>query len=501
MKNLLKGGIALLLVVGLNAHAFSGTLETANVMAPLNMLTESEWNAFDDQLGKAKEMGINAVTVDVWWGKVAAKKKIKDWDWKYYDRIFKMITDHKLDIIPIMSFHQCGGNVGDEKTGCKDPIRIPGWVWDSVPGVSRQDLQYKSEQDKYSEEVVSLWADELVGHHYQTFVEEFTKEYKHYASDIDEFNVSLGTAGELRYPSYNLHDGDNVKYPKRGYFQAYSQMARDDFREWALERHGNLNGVNAHWGFGLQSVDQIGPPDDEDPTNGRAEWFVNNHEHWDTNYGKDFVEWYHTSLMEHGEYVLGLIDETLDNAEGFEQTPLGLKMAGVHWQMSSGSNYPRIAEITAGLISTHVNSNDPSTGHGYDSVMAMVNRSRAANKTNRHHIFHFTCLEKANKEWENLGKDGWKEVNSLASALVFWVGDAAADAGIEIKGENALDGGVTTLGGPYADGWYQINNAFTYSSYNGLTVLRIDKVVYEGSVGRNEYVKLMTNHDHPGNEN
>lgn len=50
---------------------------------------------------------------------------------------------------------------------------------------------------------------------------------------IAEINVSLGPAGELRYPSYNLHDWGN--YPNRGTLQCYSPLAEQDWRRYLVE--------------------------------------------------------------------------------------------------------------------------------------------------------------------------------------------------------------------------------------------------------------------------
>ncbi len=134
------------------------------------------------------------------------------------------------------------------------------------------------------------------------------------AGDIVELNVSLGPTGELRYPAYNGDAG--WSFPDRGNFQAYSRLARESFRGFALtisgSSSGNLGPLNARWGTTLNNVDQIRPPggdmgEDSQPCPAgvrRAQDFVNLNDHRDTPYGIDFVGWYNGSLADHGRRVL-----------------------------------------------------------------------------------------------------------------------------------------------------------------------------------------------------
>ena len=117
---------------------------TANVMAPLEV---SDWNQFSNQLSAVKSYGVDAVTVDVWWGKVEAAGD-NQFTWSYYDQIFQTITSRGLDIVPIFSFHQCGGNVGDT---CNIPL--PSWLWGKYTGATHNGitldangLKHRSEQ-------------------------------------------------------------------------------------------------------------------------------------------------------------------------------------------------------------------------------------------------------------------------------------------------------------------------------------------------------------------
>ena len=118
--NALMGTMAVVLALLVCRHLDASLLVTANVMAPLDLdgVPPAAWDAFSNQLAIAKSMGVNAVAVDVWWGKA---EKIGDnvFDWSYYDRIENVIELAGLHWVPVMSFHQCGGNVGDV---CTVPI-------------------------------------------------------------------------------------------------------------------------------------------------------------------------------------------------------------------------------------------------------------------------------------------------------------------------------------------------------------------------------------------
>lgn len=420
------------------------------VMAPLHV---TNWGDFEYRLGVAKSMGVQAVSVDVWWGDVE-KNGDQNFNWSYYDTIFDKITNAGLDIVAIMSFHQCGGNVGDDYTAY-----VPSWIWSHYSGVSATDMQYRSETGAYSGEYVSLWADQYVVDEYIEFMNAFEARYGHMASDFDELNISGGPAGELRYPSYNSHDWGG--YPNRGTIQAYSTLAKADFRNDMLAKYGSLSGINAAWGSSMSSVSEINPPSN-------ADWFFNSYDYKNSQYGKDFIDWYNGSLKEHGQNLIAAATTAFDNQ--FSNIPLGMKIPGIHWRIADPS-YPRLAEITAGLIQTSIDFQSSLTGHGYNNIISTFEgQSRKVN-------LHFTCLE--------MGNEGYAPAYSMAENLVFWVAGAAAAKGVDIKGENALSGGVES-----DFGWDKINNAFQWASYSGLTVLRIGNVT-NGGTGQYRFTQLI----------
>lgn len=457
VKRKVTWSVSLLLIINLivfNLSFADASDMTFNVMAPLNV---SDWSQFESDLALAKTMGVDAVSVDVWWGDVE-KNADNQFDWTYYDTAFEKIRDKKLKIVAIMSFHQCGVNVGDDYTA-----KLPSWVWSKYEGktlegltLAQNDLMYKSEKGNTSKEYLSLWTDELVNNEYTDFMNAFENHYSSISDSFIELNISCGPAGELRYPSYNSHDG--FSYPERGNLQCYSELAKKDFRESVIAKYGDLNGVNQAWGTSLETVEAINPPDD-------GTFFFSSQEHYLGDYGKDFIDWYNSALVAHGDRMLSYGESAFDNS--MDDITLGIKIPGVHWQMTGET--PRVAEISAGLINNEFDAE--SNGQGYYPITSMI-------KTHDNTVLHFTCLEMKNNTSQT----------SLAQDLVFWVAKAAEDKGVVIKGENALSGGNDS-----EEYWGNIDNALTWSSYKGLTVLRMNDVVHGDS--NRYYYNLIQKHN------
>jgi hypothetical protein len=434
---------------------------TANVMAPLKV---TDWAAFETDLETVAAYGVDAVSVDVWWGDVEGAADNR-FDWAYYDRVFAMITAEGLDLAPILSFHQAGGNVGDDHTSL-----LPSWLWEKYADVTHHGielgptgLQHRSEQGNTSAESVQGWADRVVMGEYRDLTRAFEQQYgDRYADEVVEVNVSLGPSGELRYPSYNQHD-EGTGYPTRGALQAYSPLAVRDLQVQTLRRYGSLDAINRAWGTELQSVTEIGPPED-------AEAFFTSLAYRDTQYGRDFVDWYNGSLVDHGERVLGTVIRTL--GADFPEADVGYKVPGIHWSMTNPA-HPRAAEVTTGLVQTSVDLDSWATGHGYQRIVELANRFDGGP---REVVLHFTALEMDDQDVP--------PQYSLAQTLVEWVGDSAFRAGVELKGENALAGGVQS-----DEGWDNIEEAFATWGYLGLTVLRMSDVA--SGTGATRYAEFI----------
>lgn len=433
---------------------------SANVMAPLEV---SDWTQFSNQLATVEAYGVDAVTVDVWWGKVEAAGD-NQFNWSYYDQIFQVITSRGLDIVPIFSFHQCGGNVGDT---CNIPL--PSWLWSKYQGATHNGvtldingLKHRSEQGNFSNETVQGWATPLVLNEYQAFTQAFVARYgTTYATRMQEINVSLGPAGELRYPSYNSHDS-GTGYPTRGALQAYSPLAIKSFQQWALAKYGTIAGINAAWGSSVTNISQVQPPSN-------AGFFFSSGDYRTTQYGKDLIDWYNKSLVDHGELMLDTVLAALGSS--FPGAEIGYKIPGVHWSMTGPT--PRAAEVTAGLIQTSVDMYAVNTGRGYANIVGLANRVA---DSGRGVILHFTCLE--------FNDENFAPQYSQAKTLVGWVGAEAGRQGVKIKGENALAGGITSN-----NGWDNVNQAFDTYPYLGMTVLRVGEVA--SGTGATRYAQFI----------
>ncbi|MCG8475165.1 MAG: family 14 glycosylhydrolase [Cytophagales bacterium] len=428
-------------------------LKYIRVMAPLHVreyigngnihTMEHAWDSFENQLRVLRDMGVHAVSVDVWWGQVEQEGP-GFYDWSYYDQMIEKLNKHGFQWVPILSFHQCGGNIGDSY---HQPI--PLWIWGEllhrVKGATHiRDFQYISETGASCQEYVSLFSDEYVMPYYERFMRAFADHFHFHADLIDEINISLGPAGELRYPSYNAHDWG--AFPNRGTLQCYSELALKQFRNAMTEKYKTLPQIAGKWKMEIQNIEDIRFPEDTDD-------FFENKKYCDTVYGRDFTHWYHEMLAEHGSRILKLACKVFGGEYG--SIPIGFKVPGIHWKISDPQT-PRAAEITAGLIQSH-RGLEAKNHHEYLDMLEKIVPASLKKRL----ILHFTCLEKFNND-----QDGF----SRAEDLVNWVADDAHYARLKVSGENALADGI------YNEyGWKQIHNALNREkAYAGITLLRMD---------------------------
>lgn len=116
-----------------------------------NVLGDKE--GLEKQLKELKAAGVDGVMVDVWWGIVESKGS-KQYDWSAYRSLFAVIQRCGLKLQAIMSFHQCGGNVGDVVN-----IPIPKWVRDI--GETDPDIFYTNRAGTRNQEYLSIGVDNL----------------------------------------------------------------------------------------------------------------------------------------------------------------------------------------------------------------------------------------------------------------------------------------------------------------------------------------------------
>ncbi|PWJ44606.1 family 14 glycosylhydrolase [Sediminitomix flava] len=414
---------------------------------PRGILTYDNWREFDRHLKLLKDANVEAISIDVWWGMVQEQGP-NHFNWDYYDRLIHLIQLNGLNWVPILSFHQAGGNVNDNFTQW-----IPVWLWGELmqknPHLSLSDLQYVSESGDTSVEYVSLWADAYVMPYYQRFMEEFRDRYDSYANMTSEVNISMGPAGELRYPSYNAHDWGN--YPNRGTLQCYSRLAVEDFQRYVKFQYSeDLDALNAQWETSYISFEEITMPRDSDS-------FFEKQYYFKSAMGKDLIAWYNQSLIDHGKRITKLALEVFSN-ESYEKVPIGFKIAGIHWNISN-PQMPRVSEVTAGLIKSHDHLNGLDQREYLEMLHALVDKE---NKERL--VVHFTCLEKYNRDYE---------AYSRAEDLVRWMAEAAYDLKINLAGENATPHELNSN-----EGWSQMERALKrVKTYNGLTILRLNDLL------------------------
>ena len=103
-------------------HAISGPRSSNDskvpvfVMLPLDTITIggnlNKPRAMNASLMALRSAGVEGVMVDAWWGLVEKDGPLK-YNWEGYAELVQMVQKHGLKLQVVMSFHQCGGNVGD----------------------------------------------------------------------------------------------------------------------------------------------------------------------------------------------------------------------------------------------------------------------------------------------------------------------------------------------------------------------------------------------------
>ncbi len=468
-----------------------------NLMGPLligdpNDLAGSRahWDEFSAHLRRARELGVHAISTDIWWGLV--EPEAGSYRWEYYEEVAKRIREAGLKWVPILSFHQLGGNVGD--TGS---MPLPKHVWETpltyekvVAGgkiervtvrgdAASSPLMYLSEQGNRSKEVVSVWGTDAVMAKYKSFMTSFRDRFSKDADLITEINISLGASGELRYPSYNMHDVD-AGFPTRGSLQAYSEPAVESFRAhvrrtfWppGVSEADGLRALNEKWKFNLASFDEVLPPNALEMT----DFFARN-DHFSA-YGQFFFDWYNQSLVDHGTKMLDAATSIFAHAgSALRGAELGGKLCGVHWRAFGD----RLAELTAGLVRTsYPDWRKFSAGFGYRHTLSVF-KPRPAAKI----VMHYTAIEMADMIYEN-----GRYIGSAANTLTHQLGLVAARMQIVLKGENALSG---TLGDHEA--WKRMSDVLL-RKYRGVTLLRMGDII--GQPVREKLLRAMIRTLRPG---
>ncbi|KAK7380124.1 hypothetical protein VNO78_32552 [Psophocarpus tetragonolobus] len=370
------------------------------VMMPLDSVTSGNTvnrrKAMNAAMTALKSAGVEGVMMDVWWGLVE-REKPGEYNWGGYVELIQMAKNHGLKVQAVMSFHQCGGNVGDS---CSIPL--PKWVVEEID--NDPDLAYTDQWGRRNYEYVSLGCDTLPvlkGRSpvqcYADFMRAFRDTFKHLLGDtIVEIQVGMGPAGELRYPSYPEQNG-TWKFPGIGAFQCYDKYMLSSLKA-AAEAEGK-----PEWGSTGPSAGHYNNwPED-------TQFFRKEGGGWNSPYGEFFLTWYSQMLLDHGDRILTSAKSIFDNTG----VKISVKVAGIHWHYGSRSHAP---ELTAGYYNTRFRD-------GYLPIAQMLARHGA--------IFNFTCIEMRDHEQP-------QDALCAPEKLVKQVALATQKAQVALAGENAL---------------------------------------------------------------
>ncbi|XP_057435636.1 beta-amylase 7 isoform X2 [Lotus japonicus] len=297
------------------------------------------------QLRVLKSINVDGVMVDCWWGIVEAHAP-QEYNWNGYKRLFQMVRELKLKLQVLMSFHECGGNFGDDVC-----IPLPHWV--AEIGRSNPDIFFTDREGRHNPECLSWGIDKervLRGRTavevYFDFMRSFRVEFDEYFEDgfISMIEVGLGPCGELRYPSCPVKHG--WRYPGIGEFQCYDQYMLKSLRKAAEIRGHSI------WARG---PDNVGTYNSQPHETG----FFCDGGDYDSFYGRFFLNWYSQVLVDHGNRVLSLAKLA------FEGSCIAAKLSGIYWWYKTASH---AAELTAGYY-------NPCNRDGYASIMTMLKRN------------------------------------------------------------------------------------------------------------------------------
>ncbi|XWS77029.1 hypothetical protein CRYUN_Cryun01aG0228400 [Craigia yunnanensis] len=103
------------------------------------------------QLRILKSINVDGVMVDCWWGIVEAHAP-QEYNWNGYRRLFQMVHELKLKLQVVISFHEWGGNVGDDVC-----IPLPHWV--AEIGRSNPDIYFTDKEGRRNPESLSWGID------------------------------------------------------------------------------------------------------------------------------------------------------------------------------------------------------------------------------------------------------------------------------------------------------------------------------------------------------
>jgi len=417
-----------------------------NLMMPLDVVNSNGVNNKEQlrkDLNKLKSGGVAGVMCDVWWGLVETSPR--NYNWNGYKTLINMVKEAGLKFQAVMSFHKCGGNVGDTIT-----IEIPQWVRDIG---AQHDAFFKDAEGNMNNEYISFAYDNerifdgrTPVEIYSDYMTSFRNTFKSFIDDgtINEIQVGMGPAGETRYPSYPL---SRWTYCGVGEFQC------NDSKSKSLLKQAADDIGHSEWGNGQPN--NAGYYNSQPPSS--TGFFGNGFDNYQSDYGKFFQNWYSNLLLTHANNVL----TAARNIFGSNFALAG-KISGIHWWYNDPSH---AAEMTAGYYNTNgIN--------GYRVIADTFVKNNIR--------FDFTCLEMSGTD-NNCG--------SSPANLVDQAFDAARNAGIVRCGENALE--LCSYGGCNTYGFDQIVNKAKHHGLTAFTYLRMTRALLDDSTAWGQFTNFV----------
>ena len=390
------------------------------IMAPLH---QTKFNDdFQKQLLTLKQNGVDSISTDIWWDHVEYKKN--KYDWRNARNWLESLKKQDLLWIPILAFHTCGHNVNDDFT-----VDLPNYIKKEY-----MESPFETSKGDTITEYVSFWNNDIYLR-YEKFIKSFRDEFRDDLKFIKKIYISMGPAGELRFPSYNMNIG--WKYSHPGYLVCYSDVAKNDFQQYLRTKFIDINTLNSELDSHYTTFDEINPP------------YHNNtfflQFQYTSPYGRCVLDWYQSVLHLHFEKMAKLCNRILRSTK----IPLGAKLSGVHWKYHVG----RLAEKATGYVD-----------ETYIKIIRLFSK----------HNFELTitCLEMNNNEESGID-DIIQSIDLVAKAY-----------DVNIFGENALP-----LHSGYEIGWKNVYRNLTEYAFRGFTLLRWSNVFCDDDViGSLEFV-------------
>lgn len=361
------------------------------VMLPLDTVGADA--QLKDEAGLARMLdvmgstGVDGFMTDVWWG--VTEPRPREYRFDGYKRLVALAKARGLQIQAITSFHQCGGNVGDD---CDIPL--PAFVREA------EGVWYRDQDGDETHEYISLFADnvkvagrsplEMYSDWFRAFRAAFREEL---GTVIAEVEVGMGPAGELRYPSYRM---DKWSFCGIGAFQAHDRHALASLRTAA-----RAAGHALEWGQPPNA--SLAGSYNSEPS--QTAFFSNGYR---TGKGKFFLDWYSKALKSHAVELLARAKAVFG-----DDVPVAGKVAGIHWWYGDSSH---AAEVTSGYYNTNFR-------NAYAELADVFKRFNAS--------LDFTCMEMRNEEQP-------QRCLSRPEELVHQVLLAGKEKSVPVSGENAL---------------------------------------------------------------